>query len=121
MKGNGDLKLRVEKIGHIIVLGSIKPLSLEDNILTLIEDFNFKRNLCVYNICCNKSQYAPLYSSPSFTPSLIHWLILLFFQVFVSYGLFIAPLYSRKIISKKDKVACKSRTDIESKYESRLL
>lgn len=69
MKGNGDL-LRAEKIRHTIVLVSIN--------LFLLTDFNVKRNR-VYNIDCNKSQCASLYSSPSgFTLSLTYWLILLF-------------------------------------------
>lgn len=44
----------VEEIKYIIVFDSVNLFTLADNIQTLKEDFNVKRNLCGYNIYCNK-------------------------------------------------------------------
>lgn len=66
VKGKVDfLRLRAEGIRHTLVLGSINPFSVADNIQTPKENFNVKCILCTYNIYYNKYQYTLLYSSPS--------------------------------------------------------
>lgn len=92
VKGKGDLlRLRAEEIRHTLVLGSINPFSVADNIQTPKENFNVKRILCTYNIYCNKYQCTLLYSNPStFTPSLMYLLFLLSLPLLKGYFFFCA-------------------------------